>query len=127
MEVYVKKCILIAFIISVFFLNTGCATRAAFTYTPSEKIMPEIKNPLPLKVAVIPLEDLRGQDNTNYTLLYLIPLVPYASLHYDRPDGANRFLFHAAYNFRPSEDLAKAIVDEIKQNRFFDEVFYTQR
>lgn len=122
-----KTRIFLTVIIGALFLNAGCATRAAFTYSPSEKIISEIKAPLPLKVAVLPLEDLRGQDNTDYILLYMLPLAPYGSLYYDRPDGANRFLFHAAYNFRPAEDLAKAVVDEIKQNRFFEEVFYTQR
>ena len=107
---------------------TGCAKRAAFEYSPSEKVSTELKNaPLPLKVAVTSFLDARGQDNTSYLPLDLIPLVPYASMNYDRPDASNRFVYHAAYNFRPSEDFAKAVVDEMKQNHFFEEVFFTQR
>ena len=105
----------------------GCASRAAFNYQLSPRVTAGNNTPLPLKVAVLPFQDRRGQDNTYYVLLYLIPLVPYGAIHYDRPDGANGFLFHAAYNFRPSEDLAKAAVEELQQNGFFSEVFLTQR
>lgn len=97
-------------------------------YSPSDKVALEMKNaPLPLKVAITPLSDSRGHDNTNYGPLHLIPLVPYATRHYDRPDAANRFISAAAYNFRPSEDFARAVADEMKQNRLFEEVFLTQR
>lgn len=105
---------------------TGCASRAAFVYRPSATVATGMKT-LPLKVAVTSFDDLRQQDNTNSVLLYLIPIVPFGSIAYDRPDAANGFLFHAAYNFRPSEDYAKAVVEELKQNSYFDEVFYTQR
>ena len=115
-------------IVFLSFTVSGCATRAAFMYSPSDTVAAELKNaPLPLKVAITPLSDARNHDNTNYGPLHLIPLVPYGSRHYDRPDAANRFISHASYNFRPSEDFAKAVMEEIKQNRFFEEVFLTQR
>lgn len=105
----------------------GCASRAAFNYQLSPRVSMASSATLPLRVAVLPFEDRRGQDNTNYMLVYLVPLMPYGWINYDRPDAANGFLFHAAYNFRPSEDLAKAAVDELRQNQFFTEVFFTQR
>lgn len=104
----------------------GCASRAAFNYKPSPQVT-TAGGPLPLKVAVTPLDDLRGDDNANYVLMYLIPLFPFGWISYDRPDAANGFLYHAAYNFRPAEDLAKATVEELRQNGFFEEVFFTQR
>jgi hypothetical protein len=123
-----KKLTLFMVVVIISLTVGGCAKRAAFMYNPSEKVPGEVKNaPLPLKVSVTPFLDARGQNNTSYLPLDLIPLVPYASLHYDRPDASNRFIYHAAYNFRPSEDFARAVVDEMKQNHFFEEVFLTQR
>jgi hypothetical protein len=105
---------------------TGCASRAAFNYKPSDVSLNQ-KEKLPLKVAVMPFEDKRGDSNTNASLLYLFPLMPFGPIDYDRPDGANGYLFHSSYNFRPSEDLAKAAIEEFKANNIFDEIFLTQR
>lgn len=123
-----KKIKLLILIVFLSLASSGCATRAAFIYSPGEKIAEQLKPvTLPLRIAVPPFLDMRSQDNISYRPLHLIPLVPYANIHYDRPDAANRFISHAAYNFRPSEDFAKALVAEVKQNRFFEEVFFTQR
>jgi hypothetical protein len=120
------KKIVIVMMVGLLSVLTGCASRAAFVYKPSSTVATGTKT-LPLKVAVTPFDDLRQQENTNAVLIYLLPVVPFGSISYDRPDGANGFLFHAAYNFRPSEDYAKAVVEELKQNNYFDEVFFTQR
>lgn len=105
---------------------SGCASRAAFIYTPGP-IVTVSSPPLPLHVAVLPFEDRRGDQNTNAVLLYLIPLMPFGWIDYDRPDAANGFLFHESYNFRPPEDLARAAVSELQQDNFFAEVFFTER
>lgn len=105
---------------------TGCASRGAFVYEPGNVINVNNKK-LPFKVAVMPLEDKRQHENTNAVLLYFIPLMPFGPLTYDRPDTANGYTTHASYNFRPSEDLAKATVEELKRNQIFEEVFFTQR
>lgn len=107
-------------------LISGCASNAAFIYEKGNTVNVE-NNKLPYKIAVMPLEDKRGHDNTNMIMLYLIPVVPFGTLNYDRPDAANGFVTHASYNARPSEDIAKAVVDELNQNKFFDEVFFSQR
>jgi hypothetical protein len=120
------KRVVIVMVIGLLSILPGCASRAAFVYKPSGTVATG-KATLPLKVAVKGFDDQRTQENTNAVLLYLIPIVPYGSLNYDRPDAANGFLFHAAYNFRPSEDFAKALVSELNQNNYFSEVFFTER
>lgn len=120
------KRVVIVVMVCLLGMLTGCASRASFVYKPSGAVASGMKS-LPLKVAVTNFEDRRQDENTNAVLLYLIPIVPFGSISYDRPDGANGYLFHASYNFRPSEDFAKAVVDELKQNNYFDEVFFTQR
>ena len=119
-----RKKIAVLFVLFVFFLS-GCASRAAFNYKTGDIVNANIK--LPLKVAVLPFDDKRGEDNMNALLLYLIPLMPFGPLEYDRPETASMFMTHPGYNFRPSEDIAKAAVAELKQNRFFDEVFFSNR
>jgi hypothetical protein len=100
---------------------TGCATKASFVYAAGPKYIDnEIED---LHVAVLPFEDIRSTTNKNSVLLYLIPLMPYGYVNYDRLDGANGFLTHSSYNFRPTEDLAKALVSELKSNKLFSEVF----
>jgi hypothetical protein len=112
--------------VALAFALFGCATRGAFVYEPAS-IVNINKIKLPYKVAVMPLEDKRKLENTNARLLYLIPLMPYGTLEYNRPDTANGYTTHVSYNFRPAEDFAKATVDELKRNNFFEEVFFTQR
>ena len=118
------------FILIIFFSFTliSCAKSAAFTYSPGEKTAVPLNNaPLPLTVAVIPFQDTRGQNNTNNQFLCLIPFVLYCSLSYDRPDAATRFLFLSAYRFHPTEDFARAVTDEINQNRFFNTVVFSRQ
>jgi hypothetical protein len=114
-------------VVALAVLLSGCASRAAFIYTSSEKLANCPEKPLALKVAVMPFEDVRGQKNTNAFLLGLIPFMPFGTITYERPDAANGFMYHGAYNFRPADDYAKATVEELKQNKFFDEVFFSQR
>ena len=127
-EDIIKKLLLFTLILTFSLAYSGCAKWATFMYSPSEKVASELKNgPLPLKVSVTPFLDARGQENTNYLPVGLIPLVPYAAIHYDRPDAANWFIYHAAYIFWPSDDLAKAVVYEMKLNHFFEDVLFTPR
>lgn len=106
---------------------SGCASRAAFNDQLSPRVTMASGTALPLRVAVLPFEDRRGQDNTASMLVYIVLLVPDGWINYDRPEAANGFVFHAAYNFRPSEDLVKAAVEALRQNQFFTEAFFTQR
>jgi hypothetical protein len=121
-----KKSLVALVVVAAFISGCGVATRATFIYSPGDNINTSNKKS-PQKVAVLSLEDKRRQNNTNAVYLYLIPLMPYGTMEYDRPDEANGFMSYAAYNFKPSEDIAKAVVEEMKQNKIFEEVFYTQR
>jgi hypothetical protein len=120
-----------AFVIIILLLSialTGCAKRAAFTYSPGAKTTAALSNtPLPFAVVVMPFEDARGRNTKNNQILCLIPFVLYCSLQYDRPEAGTRFLFVSAYTFRPSEDFAGAVADEMQRNRFFEKVIFDGR
>lgn len=105
----------------------GCTAKAPFFTYQTGEIVNTDKKHVPVKVAVFPFEDIRTDNNVDSSFLNLVPLVLYGSFEYDRPDAAGRFLHQVGYNFRPSEDIAKALVAEMKQNKFFDEVFLSLR
>src|SRR5207245_1582610 len=82
---------------------------------------------LPLVVAVPHFQDQRAEENKTYFWLCVIPLVPYCTATYHRPEAANGFQTVNSYNFRPSEDLATATTDELRQSHIFREVYTTER
>jgi hypothetical protein len=106
-------------------LLAGCSTKAGWQYQPSATSVGA--TPVPVTVAVEHFQDQRGTENSRYFWLCGIPLVPYCSATYKRPENANGFLTEAAYNFRPSDDLAQATADELRQAGLFREVFVTDR
>lgn len=103
----------------------GCSTRAGWQYQASATSVGA--TPVPVTVAVEHFQDQRGTENSRYFWLCIIPLVPYCSADYKRPENANGFLTEAAYNFRPTDDLAQATADELRQAGLFREVYVTDR
>jgi hypothetical protein len=103
----------------------GCVSHAGWHYTPNEALIAPTH--LPLTLAVQRFEDKRGDQNSTYFWLCLIPLVPYCTADYNRPDAANGFLSAGAYNFRPSADLSDAAATELRQSQLFHDVFVTDR
>jgi hypothetical protein len=106
-------------------LLAGCSTRAGWQYQPSATKV--ASTPLPVTVAVEHFRDQRGTENSRYFWVCVIPLVPYCTADYKRPENANGFLTEAAYNFRPSDDLAQATAAELSQAGMFREVYVTDR
>ncbi len=116
-----------SFLFALFFavVLSGCSTKAGWQYTPSATKI--AATPVPAVVAVEHFSDLRGTENSRYFFLCVIPLVPYCTSSYKRPENANGFLTEAAYNFRPSDDLAQATAWELQQSGLFHEVYVTDR
>jgi len=104
---------------------SGCASNAGWQYTPGPAQVSSAKAPVAL--AVERFEDKRQTENTHYFWVCIIPLVPYCTADYHRPDTANGFLTAGAYNFRPSEDLAQAAATELRGAQIFRDVFVTDR
>ena len=116
-----------SFLVAVAFglLLAGCSTKAGWQYQPSASRVST--SPAPATVAVEHFQDQRGTENSRYFWVCVIPLVPYCSASYKRPENANGFLTEAAYNFRPSDDLAQATAAELTQAGLFREVYVTNR
>ena len=122
-----KRLYVIVIVLSCLIM-AGCGTYAKFTY-PSDynKLIQLYEKPkYPFNVGVLPLDDKRlNENNSGGYFLYLIPLMPFGSAQYTRPESAAMFLTIGKFDFNPSEDLAKAIVTSLRRANLFKNVYFT--
>jgi len=120
----------------ILFAFAGCRTIAktaievssskkGFSRTSKEKsIQPEEKKEL--NVAVVPFAEKRGNAKSYGSVYkYLIPLVPYGTIRYERPDQARMFNVQDELEFNMSENLLKITVDAVKKCGLFGSVIMT--
>ncbi len=120
-----KRAAIIFLVILALLIMTGCATQRVWTYKADPYVKTE---PLVNKsVAVIPLADSRENRNTNMIGFMYIPLMPYGWMDYNTPEGGQMHIASSLWFFKPSEDIAKAIAEEINNSGIFKEAFFTYR
>jgi hypothetical protein len=112
-----------AFVIAV--LSFGCASGRDWKYTPEPR--QAIQPMANVSVAVLPFEDLRRNSNENRVLLYLIPLFPFGWADYETPEGQEQHMTSTLWQFKPSDDLARAVAQELENARIFRETFVSNR
>lgn len=79
-----------------------------------------------LSVAIVPFGEKRGNLKSYGSVYkYLIPLVPYGSIRYERPDEAKMFNTQNEFEFNMSENLMKVVVDAVRKSGVFDNVILT--
>jgi len=122
-----KRKIAVLFIgVLMIFIMAGCSTqRAAWTYKaePPATMAPMINKSL----AVSPLSDRREDRNRDMVAMYLIPLMPYGWQDLRTPESVEIHINSGLWPFRPTEDFAKAIAEELNHSGIFKEVFFTDR
>lgn len=109
-------------------LLSGCGTTAKFVYPARMDDLVQVASAPAhnLTVAVTPFDDFRNQDNTSGTFfLYMIPLMPFGWVEYDRPDAARLFVSISSYDFTPAEDLPKAAAVSLRRSNLFKDAFFT--
>jgi len=109
-------------------LLASCASTAKFIYPDKTELIPEASSipPSVQKVAVLPFEDFRSDDNTTATMsLYYVPLCPYGYVECERPETGSRFTTVESFAFTPSEDLAKAAASSLRRSHLFSDAFFT--
>ena len=104
---------------------SGCASQRAWTYNaePYVKATPILNK----SVSVPPLADHRENVNNNFTMMYLIPLMPFGWQDLNTPEGVQMHMNSGLWLFKPAEDFAKAIAEELNNTSIFKEVFFTYR
>lgn len=112
-------------IMLLIFILSGCANQKAWVYQAEPRVY---HAPILNKsVAVPPLADQRENSNTNAFLMYLIPLMPMGWQNLNAPESIQMHMNSGLWLFKPSEDFAKAIAEELNNASMFKEVFFTHR
>lgn len=108
------------------FFVSGCLSQQR-VWKYSIDSYPTNRQPLLSKrVAVLPFRDLRPNKNENFLILHLLPLVPFGWVDYSTPEEPNgKLLSFPIWQFKPTEDLAKATADEINASGLFKEAVFT--
>ena len=121
------KKILMLLILGIFtaLIFSGCSTQRVWTYkaNPYAKTEPLVSK----SVAVIPLADNRENVNKNLTALGYIPIMPFGWMNLNTPEGGQIHIASGLWLFKPPEDIAKAIAEELNNTGIFKEAFFTNR
>lgn len=106
---------------------TGCGTTGKFIYPANMSTLYKSGADVAVqkKVAVVPFDDYRADENSNFFPAYLVPLFPYGWADYERPDAAAMFASIAKYDVTPAEDLAKATATSLRRSGLFTDAFFT--
>ncbi len=118
-------CVLIVGILSL----SGCLGTREWTYPPPPDkayVASPAKNPIPARLVVLPLEDLRGTKEKDEYWKVAIPLVPHGVASYDRPETVEHPEQIDEVIFDPPKDFARALADEIKAANIFSTVIFAE-
>lgn len=112
-------------VLSILLLSAGCATSRDWKYTPEPRKTTEAI--ADVSVAILPFEDHRENINKNRIAFYLIPLFPFGWANYETPEGQEVHITSSLWQFEPSDDLARAVSQEVENSRIFREAFVSNR
>lgn len=115
----------VAYAVAMALVLSGCVSRAGWEYRPNPPA--PVGKSYPVVLAVQTFKDDRPDANSTYLWLCMLPLVPFCTAEYDRPESANGFLTMSAYDFRPQTDLANAAASEMRNSGLFRDVYVTDR
>lgn len=114
-------------LLCLFILNS-CGTTAKYIYPSKPKDLISFAGQAPKynkKIAVLPFQELRVDENNQKFWLYLLPLMPYGYANYQRPDAARLFVTVNEFQFDASEDLAKSVAYSFRKSNLFEDAFFS--
>jgi hypothetical protein len=117
------KKILMLLILGIFaaLIFSGCASQRVWTYTADPYVKTE---PLVDKSVAVPsFADNRIKENSNLIGLAYIPIMPLGWMTLNTPEGGQPHVASGLWLFKPPEDVAKAVAEEINNSGIFKEVF----
>jgi hypothetical protein len=118
-----KQCLVLVLLVA--WLAAGCSSQRGWAYIPTTPIT---QSPRMAKaVAVVPFIDQRPRQNKNNLGLRLIPLMPFGWQELNSPETIEGHIASGLWQFRPAEDMAKALALEVQNRHLFKEVFFTFR
>jgi hypothetical protein len=120
----VRRSLCAFLILATALLAGACSTQRAFTY-PLSPIAVVNADPPDVRIAVLPANDLRGSSNNWATyLMYMIPLMPFGWVNYERPEAASMFNTIREFDANLTEDIPKAIAQHLQRAGYARDVFF---
>jgi hypothetical protein len=120
-----KNLVLLILGIFTVLIFSGCASQRVWTYTANPYVKTEPL--LDKSVAVPSFADNRIKENSNLIGLGYIPLMPLGWMTLNTPEGGQQHVASGLWLFKPPEDIAKAVAEEINNSGIFKEAFFTNR
>lgn len=108
------------------FALMGCSDFKAWSYEADPRTD---RAPLLAKrVVVPPLDDLRPYENraTGLFLACFVPLMPYGTTNYNRPELTPIWKAKDVRPFKPTDDVAIAIAEELDHSGLFSQVVFSR-
>ena len=103
----------------------SCTSPRSWSYTSHERLQAEPI--IDKKIAVVPFEERRPDENTNLMLLYLVPAIPFGPKSLERPEAETLHVASGPWHIKPAEDMAKSVAQELENARIAEESFFTFR
>ena len=120
-----KNLVLLILGIFTVLIFSGCASQRVWTYTANPYVKTE---PLVDKSVAVPsFADDRIKENSNLIALFYIPIMPLGWMTLNTPEGGQMHVASGLWLFKPPEDIAKAVAEEINNSGIFKEAFFTNR
>ncbi|RMH37147.1 MAG: hypothetical protein D6690_03575 [Nitrospirae bacterium] len=108
---------------------TSCLGNRNWEYPPPPSgafVGIKAARPLPVRVLVLPFEDIRGAVVQEEYWKAAIPFVPYGVTRYDRPEAISQPEPVDQITFHPPVDFAKAMAAELRAAGLFSAVEFVQ-
>lgn len=107
-------------------LTTGCANQKSWVYHPNS--YPAAIENSGEKVAILPFEDARSNENHNMWGMYLIPLMPFGWQDFSTPEGMQMHMNSGMWiNYKPTEDFPKALAEDLRNTGLFSDAYFDFR
>lgn len=129
MKGYIGRGSVTLFVLLLVASVAGCLGQRGWEYPPPSRgtyLGLTAATPIPVRVAVLPLEDLRGENTQLEYWKVAVPLVPYGVTKYDRPEEAIEPEPVDEIRFDPRHDFARAIMEELQAANIFSSVTFVE-
>jgi hypothetical protein len=101
----------------------GCSSQRAWVYRPNSHAGGAAAGAE--RIVVLPFQDGRRNVNSNRIGLYMVPIFPFGWANYEVPEGVMQHVTSAMWtNYKPTEDYAKALAEELRATGLFREAFF---
>lgn len=130
MRLLVQRVLTICILILATGFLTGCLGTRGWEYPPGpDNTYLGLTAPQSIssKLVVLPLEDHRGSEVQEEYWKSAIPLIPYSTTFYDRPETAVDPEQVDVVLFDPPQDFSRALADEIREAGVFSSVTFSDK